>query len=151
MTLVFLHHVVTRHILRYILLQPLLRILAKTPSHAIQSVLHALFLPTPFKHLAVNDPSTKDINSAPEEILKPGALYSDCSIVRINLRNCIDSTKVPEAKQPDASETQIADDGEYGGEAMGRLIWESFEESLKNREKRAKDMSSSSSTDKKSQ
>jgi len=54
-------------------LNPLLRILTKSPSSALQSTLHALFLPTPFKSLtgSPNDPKKR----APGDVLKPGTLY----------------------------------------------------------------------------
>ena len=81
--------------IRYILLQPLLRIFTKAPTSAIQSVLHALFLPTPFKlhqsDVGVGSDSTTGKPSARRnrlvagEILKPGALYSDCSVIEVKL------------------------------------------------------------------
>lgn len=73
----------------------------------------------------------------------PGALYADCSVVRLNLRKRIEKRVVDEKKQePQPEENQSVDDGEYGGEDMGRLIWESFEASLKAREKLAKESTS---------
>ena len=78
-------------------LYPLLWLLAKSPTAALQSVLHVLFLPTPFKRAlaqvtAATDPSSQtpkpkqDIDdSMPEEVLKPGALYRECSIVTLQL------------------------------------------------------------------
>lgn len=121
----------------YIILQPVLRILTKTPTSALQSILHALFLPTPFK--AAPKSKTKDDerpiieDTTPEEILKPGALYRECAIVRLH---------VPAPPEPPTSDKEeignqdeipipIPDDGELGGEYCGRLVWESFEESLK--------------------
>ncbi|KAG6816743.1 hypothetical protein H0H87_003332 [Tephrocybe sp. NHM501043] len=142
----------TAGVVLYLLLQPLLRILTKSPTAAVQTVLHALFLPTPFKVTSKAAPSPKGpadqgtpIDSAvidmPEEVLKPGALYAECAAVRLN---------VPKPPDPLASEgisqkeekgkgksglreevIEVVDDGEYGGEVMGRLVWEAYEEALK--------------------
>ncbi|KAH8110510.1 hypothetical protein DFH11DRAFT_1620114 [Phellopilus nigrolimitatus] len=128
-------------LLIYILLQPFHRILTKTPSQTIQSVLHVLFLPTPFKSVTmpVSDSSGKnpDDDLLPEEVLKPGALYSNCSIVRVDLQNRVPIPDGSDEKHGGSTnpETKVSDDGEYGGETLGRLVWESFEEALKSREK----------------
>ena len=111
------------------LLEPLQLMFAKTPNHSIQSILHGLLLPTPFKRLASDDAQKREAVT-PEEILKPGALYSDCSMVQVNLRNRIElpksDAKKPEpkrdGKQPEGPEIQVVDDGECGGEAMRRLV-----------------------------
>ncbi|EJD08240.1 uncharacterized protein FOMMEDRAFT_75011 [Fomitiporia mediterranea MF3/22] len=134
--------------LTYFLLQPLLRIFAKAPSHAVQSVLHALFLPTPFKFASIPAKENQDSadNHPSEEALKPGALYADCSIVGIDLRN---RDQIPDDEKEAASKAKIVDDGEYGGEALGRFVWESFEESLKAREAGTSNAASTSSADKK--
>ncbi|KAL5531857.1 hypothetical protein ACEPAF_5420 [Sanghuangporus sanghuang] len=123
----------------YVLLLPLLHIFTKTPSHAVQSVLHALFLPTPFKFASMpaNQESKDLVDARPsEEVLKPGALYADCSVVSLDLR---DRAQLPESddKKEEPSQAKLMDDGEYGGEALGRFIWESFEETLKAREENA--------------
>ena len=78
---------------------------------------------------ADTDGKQKNIDDSPEEVLKPGALYRDCSVVRINVRKPDIHT---EEKQEDDG---VADDGEYGGEKLGRSVWENFEASLKHREK----------------
>lgn len=104
-----------------------------------------------------SDPQSSSSSSAtitsedPEEILKPGALYSDCSVVKINLPN---RAPLPEselsgadvqkagdagAKEKDKDKEKadvdvdmdVKDDGEYGGEALGRFVWEEYEKSLK--------------------
>ena len=122
---------------RYVILQPVLRILFKSPEMAMQSVLHALFLPTPFK---VPVQPTQVPDAMPEEVLKPGALYRECAVVTLKV-------SVPEklalSADPKASSSkkgkgnaeeevlEIPDDGEYGGEVAGRLVWESYEEALK--------------------
>ncbi|KAG2033940.1 hypothetical protein BDR03DRAFT_966131 [Suillus americanus] len=56
-------------IVLHILLQPFLRLLAGFTTSAMQSVLHVLFLLTPFKSNAHQG------TDAPEEVLKAGALY----------------------------------------------------------------------------
>jgi hypothetical protein len=139
------------------ILQPLLRIFTKGPTASIQTVLHVLFLPTPFKILSQSGPKTEDdkpkatlidesLTEMPEEVLKPGALYSDCAVVKLKV-------PVPTSDQP-ASEKgkgkdkgkekateglqgviEIPDDGEFGGELTGRLVWEAYEEALKAWEK----------------
>jgi hypothetical protein len=75
----------------------------------------------------------------PEEVLKPGTLYRECAVVTLQV-------SVPEKlalSNPEASPSkkgkgkageevlEILDDGEYGGEVAGRLVWEAYEEALK--------------------
>ncbi|KAK7454501.1 hypothetical protein VKT23_011255 [Stygiomarasmius scandens] len=151
-------------LLLYLSLLLPLRIFAKSPTSAIQSVLHALFLPTPFKILSSDVPSTSASASAsssskptpPEnptpsiEILKPGALYAECAVLNLRVPPAIktekpqsDSTSLPsekgKQKAKEAEETMdLPDDGEYGGEEVGRKVWETYEGALKvwqNREK----------------
>jgi hypothetical protein len=146
------------------LLQPLLRIFAKSSTIAIQSVLHALFLPTPFKVLSQSNPGTNDgkprgeakgglidssLTDIPEEVLKPGALYADCAVVRLKVplpSSAVEQLAFERAKNKDKgngknknTETEevleIPDDGEFGGEVTGRLVWEAYEEALKGWEK----------------
>ena len=145
----------------YFTLQPFLRIFTKSPSSAIQSVLHVLFLPTPFKILSQTtstsenkippDTSTLKI---PEEVLLPGALYADCAAVKVQVKIPEDmkekdrEARIEAAKQKresakkgkgkvkegvplDEEVVDIADDGEYGGELAGRLVWEEYEGALK--------------------
>ena len=144
-------HILHTH--RYILLLPLLHISTKSPKAAIQSILHALFLPTPFKVLSSSlssDDATPSASqksntaadrvpiptAAPhrppnlihEEILKPGALYAECAVVNLD----IVLPAEPTANQDEASsKDQIADDREYGGEVVGRRVWEAYEAALK--------------------
>ncbi|KAG6901751.1 hypothetical protein C0995_008316 [Termitomyces sp. Mi166 len=136
-------------IVLYFLLQPLLRIFTKSPTASIQTVLHALFLPTPFKvfskaapkatQASTNDgvPIDASISEMPEEVLKPGALYADCAVVRLTVPTPSDtpaSEKKPQkgkGKEGLEEVLEIPDDGEYGGEAMGRLVWEAYEDALK--------------------
>lgn len=128
----------------------------------MQTVLHVLFLPTPFKILASvtgtkNSKTPVDTTTLdfPEEVLRPGALYADCAIVKPKIsippELVEDDKKLREddnqkAKKDIGSEGKekvslheevldIEDDGEYGGELAGRLVWESFERALKDWEK----------------
>ncbi|THH09481.1 hypothetical protein EW145_g1998 [Phellinidium pouzarii] len=139
----------------YILLQPILRILAKSPSQSPQSILHALFLPTPFKLATMTKSETtgpeNDDDTPPEEVLKPGALYSDCSIVRIDLRDRVQHHGNSDEKQGEFSKADLPDDGEYGGEALGRFVWETFEEALKNRERKFAEGTPVTTTDQKTE
>ncbi|KAI0002234.1 hypothetical protein BJV74DRAFT_817993 [Russula compacta] len=118
----------------YILLNPLLRILTKSPASTLQSTLHALFLPTPFKYLtfAPDDPQKR----APEEVLKPGALYAECAVVPLH----VPTTSVPPTeKKSDGGEDKNTlgdegirpDDGELGGVALGMQVWDEYERQLK--------------------
>jgi len=110
----------------------------------MQTVLHVLFLPTPFKVLsqAIDLSAKKETSPAdasdlklPEEVLRPGALYAECAMVqlKINLpQDAIDADKKTKGKAPLTEEVlDIVDDGEYGGELAGRLVWESYEQALK--------------------
>jgi hypothetical protein len=84
-----------------------------------------------------------------EEVLVPGALYADCAVV-VNLKVKLDKPDIQmqpndEVKILGAAETStstykekrreevidLPDDGEYGGELAGRLVWEAYEAGLK--------------------
>ncbi|PPR01923.1 hypothetical protein CVT24_001262 [Panaeolus cyanescens] len=151
----------------YLTLHPFLRIFSKTPTSAIQTVLHALCLPTPFKVLSQTNINSKDKKEAPSpidtsqldmpiEVLRPGALYRECAMVKLNIQVSAElqqreqelkaerskskgkekQKKDPKSSAPLQEEVlDIADDGEYGGELAGRLVWEKYEESLKTWEK----------------
>jgi len=120
-------------LVRYVLLNPLLRTLTKSPSSTLQSTLHALFLPTPFKYLASTSDDTR--KRTPEEVLKPGALYAECAVVPLH----IPVIPLPPAEdkgqgkdsgtQRDGS--QPPDDGELGGVALGTQVWDDYERELK--------------------
>ncbi|KAH7912711.1 hypothetical protein BJ138DRAFT_1060539 [Hygrophoropsis aurantiaca] len=117
----------------YILLQPFLRLLTKSPISAAQSVLHVLFLPTPFKSTVKN---ANSVNSdvLPEEVLKAGALYRECAVV--NLRVPLPPPpQVETSTNDDPKEPPLVDDGELGGVYLGQSIWESYETKLKEWEK----------------
>jgi len=120
-------------------LNPLLRILTKSPSSALQSTLHALFLPTPFKSLtgSPNDPKKR----APEEVLKPGTLYAECAVVSVRVRAPADPALAAAAQEKaGGKDTNAAgageaaarpDDGELGGVALGMQVWDDYERELK--------------------
>jgi hypothetical protein len=79
-----------------------------------------------------------------EEVLVPGALYADCAVV-VNLKveldkpNNIQMQRNDEGKNLGAADKEkkreevieLPDDGEYGGELAGRLVWEAYEAGLK--------------------
>jgi hypothetical protein len=120
---------------RYILLNPLFRILTKSPSSTLQSTLHALFLPTPFKYLsfAPDDPQKR----APEEILKPGALYAECAVAPIRIPGTLappageEKTDGSQNEKTPGGGTAQRDDGEMGGMALGMEVWDDYEQELK--------------------
>jgi hypothetical protein len=87
--------------------------------------LHTLFLPTPFKVAPVRNPQSK---AKPEEILKPGALYRECAVVKLRIPK-------PEVENVRDQVNVSEDDGELGGEISGRLVWEYLEQELKRWEK----------------
>jgi len=127
-------------IILYFILNPLLRIITKSPTAALQSTLHALFLPTPFKFLSFSpeDPQKR----APEEVLKPGALYAECAVVpaRVTAASAARDKSDTRAKAAKDSSTPggdgdatrpDADDGELGGVALGMAVWDEYERELK--------------------
>ena len=104
-------------------------------------MLHGLFLPTPFKSEARNNNETDELTV---EVLKPGALYADCSVVRVTPRAQPPKQTPPKdgeekkakgkGKQTDKPEDKsgvLPDDGEMGGEPLGRRVWENFEAALR--------------------
>jgi len=141
-------------LLLYLFLQPVLHIFTKSTASAIQSIMHVLFLPTPFKRMDVSteskNPKGPLDNSQTDEILKPGALYSDCCVVQLTLPARVRAER-KEGKSKAADSSLIADDGEHGGEELGRIVWEGFEEALKRREKAVGGSSILSEEDKKLQ
>ena len=116
--------VAARYILivrRYDILQPILQIFFKSPEMAMQSVPHAPCLPMPFK------------------VLKPGTLYRECSIgtlqvsapEKLALLNLKTSSSKKGNGKAGEEVLEIPDDGHYGGEVAGRLVWEAYKEALK--------------------
>ncbi|KAG2353545.1 hypothetical protein BDR07DRAFT_1309132, partial [Suillus spraguei] len=94
---------------KYTLLRPFLRLLTKSTTSVIKSVLHVLFLPTPFKSNAFQG------TDIPKEMLKAGALCRKCAIV--NLR-------IPTPAIADIANAQMPDDGGCGGVHLGQALWE---------------------------
>ncbi|KAI0343569.1 hypothetical protein BDW22DRAFT_1356026 [Trametopsis cervina] len=155
-------------LLLYLALYPLVWIFAKSPDMAVQTVLHALFLPSPFKRAlaqlsVATDPSAAENSTIAElstvtEVLKPGALYRECSVVPLKIAPLPDPPQTEgDAEKPQAKEKkkdakgkakakeaeaemniEIEDDGEYGGEGVGRVVWEWYERGLKTWEAEAK-------------
>lgn len=114
----------------YIILQPLLRILTKSPTSAVQSVLHVLFLSTPFKK--VMQSSSK---GSTQEVLKAGALYRECAVVDLWIPT---PTSTPSGDTNEGQDdTSMPDDGEFGGVHLGQSVWENFEAGLKEWEKKS--------------
>ncbi|KAJ7165674.1 hypothetical protein C8R43DRAFT_216524 [Mycena crocata] len=133
-------------IILYLLLYPLLTIFTKSSKATIQSILHVLFLPTPFKVLSAGKTAAAP-DAEPEEVLKPGALYSECAVVRLKLAvpqaeidaeaaaNEKAKKEAKKGKSKGEEVLEVPDDGELGGELAGRLVWESYEAGLKAWEK----------------
>jgi hypothetical protein len=112
---------------------------------SIETILHALFLPTPFKSLqalGANTPTegvpaeegVAQRRTVPGEVLKPGALYAECAVVPLRVPPAppppeTDGAPVEERKEERGAEA--ADDGEMGGVALGSLVWDEFERELK--------------------
>ncbi|KAI0629657.1 hypothetical protein C8Q77DRAFT_1015410, partial [Trametes polyzona] len=78
------------------------------------------------------------------EVLKPGALYRECAVVQLDVPRppappLDEKEKGAKKKGKKAAEEPIIvmeDDGEYGGEAVGRAVWEWYEARLKDWEAR---------------
>ncbi|KAI0032398.1 hypothetical protein K488DRAFT_50003 [Vararia minispora EC-137] len=123
-----------RGLVIYILFNPLLRLFTKSAASSLETVLHALFLPTPFKLFQATAVESEDASTpaparrAQAEVLKPGALYAECSVIPLH---------VPPASPPPApdgapeAKLDEPDDGELGGVALGTAVWEEFERELK--------------------
>lgn len=80
--------------------------------------------------------------------MKPGALYADCSVLRVTPRVQIPERapskdgqekltkgKGKQADKPEDKSGTLPDDGEAGGEPLGRQVWENFEAALRAWEK----------------
>ncbi|KAJ7258288.1 hypothetical protein C8J57DRAFT_1645438 [Mycena rebaudengoi] len=117
-------------ILFYILLYPLLLIFAKSSTAAAQSVLHVLFLPTPFKRCEQERRGWKN-EWAGQELLKPGALYAECAVVDAPVPTEEWDEKHANSREDENNSALVDDDGELGGERAGRAVWEAYESALK--------------------
>ena len=77
----------------------------------------------------------------PEEVLVPGALYADCAVVvklavKMDIQTSgVETSMNEETKGHKGDVIELPDDGEYGGELAGRLVWEAYEAGLKNWER----------------
>ncbi|OCH89403.1 hypothetical protein OBBRIDRAFT_794269 [Obba rivulosa] len=155
----------------YYILFPILWLLSKASNAAMQTVLHVLFLPTPFKSAVAKisasiNPGSAD-TSAPapvgavvqvEEVLKAGALYRECAVVTTSipvppsfadaLAGADEKTEAAKKKGKQSTNQGqnaaergggLPDDGELGGEVLGRAVWEWYEVKLKAWEERSKE------------
>ena len=116
-------------LVRYVLLNPLLRALTKSPTSTLQSTLHALFLPTPFKYLVSTSDDTR--KRTPEEVLKPGALYAECAVVPLHIPVTSRPPADDKGQGKDSETRGPPDDGELGGVALGTQVWDDYERELK--------------------
>ncbi|CAK5283224.1 unnamed protein product [Mycena citricolor] len=122
--------------LLFIFFYPFVFLLTKSATAAAQSVLHVLFLPTPFKILSsMNETASATVEKT--EVLKPGSLYAECAVVDLRIPPLPESLfaaadkKTEKSKGDDSKkELEIEDDREMGGEKLGRLVWESYESAL---------------------
>lgn len=101
----------------------------------METVLHALFLPTPFKSAPRNATEPDELTS---EVLKPGSLYANCAVLDLKLRAVVEEDSPSDNpdvkgknKQKESNPDALPDDGELGGEVLGRRVWENFEQALK--------------------
>ncbi|KAF8499362.1 hypothetical protein JB92DRAFT_2982230 [Gautieria morchelliformis] len=131
----------------YILLLPFLHLLTKTPTSALQSVIHVLCLPKP--HTRRHIPLAEDVAQPPpeprpqisaqkpgvartteeEEVLVPGALYADCSVVRLDLgvSKSISLGIEDQGQHDDPEQFELG----LGNEPLGRAVWEALEDGVK--------------------
>ncbi len=73
---------------------------------------------------------------APEEVLKPGALYAECAVVPIHIPASSiprtgGKTEEDKGKERSDGDSSLPDDGELGGVALGMQIWDDYERELK--------------------
>jgi hypothetical protein len=93
----------------YVIALPFLYLFAKSSEAAVQSVLHALFLPSVIKIAAESEPlGPTSQRRAVDEYVWGGALYAECERVRL----------------PGDAEKR------FEGEEGGQQIWESLEREL---------------------
>ncbi|KAI0753346.1 hypothetical protein C8Q80DRAFT_1067896, partial [Daedaleopsis nitida] len=148
------------------LLLPLL-LFTKSSNAALQTLLHVLFLPTPLKRAQAKVDAAADeelrkaetTQTGPEEdaspaetavprrvgnveVLKPGALYRECAVVHLDVprpAQSVEEANKPSSKGKGKEESVMEDDGELGGEAVGRAVWEWYEARLKDWEAKDKE------------
>ena len=83
--------------------------------------------PPPESQIWLENPHAKAPGN--EEVLVPGGLYADCSVVKLDLR-------VPASVSADIKSQEEYDDSEQfklglGNEALGRAVWEALENGVK--------------------
>jgi len=117
----------TLGLILYIILYPLLLLVAKSSYSAMQTVLHVLFVPTQAKLRAseLSDPQHK-VTEDDVKCLVPGGLYANCGVVRVDLPVSISSSET--GKSRDGKE---ADQGESPADVLGRGVWETMEREVK--------------------
>jgi hypothetical protein len=91
----------------YVLASPLLYLFTKSSEAAVQSVLHAIFLPSNVKSNS-NILASQTTQGGKEESVQGGALYAECERVQL---------------PGDAEER-------FGGEGTGQSVWEQLEVEL---------------------
>ncbi|KAI0645008.1 hypothetical protein C8Q79DRAFT_893085, partial [Trametes meyenii] len=125
--------------LAYLVLFLPLMLVTKSSDAALQTLLHVLFLPTELKRAQAKVDAEEEKTPTPRrrgnvEVLKPGALYRECAVVPLDVPRPPAPASAPEkgkkGKAP-AEASALEDDGEYGGEAVGRAVWEWYEARLK--------------------
>lgn len=105
----------------------------------MQSILHVLCVPRPTASLSMGDavrvpqpqiPNDKNNEKVTptkatenDESLVPGALYADCSIVKLALGDD-EVTPSPQGQVPDVTRLGL------GNEGLGRSVWEVLEEGV---------------------
>jgi hypothetical protein len=114
----------------------------------MQTVLHTLFLPTPFKQLSASVDAEGPVQRSESEVLKPGALYAECAVVPVTVppppappendpgESAQGQDKSGKGKGKDEDKTgpeasKQDDDGELGGIVLGTLVWDEYERDLK--------------------
>ncbi|KAI0700972.1 hypothetical protein C8T65DRAFT_709564 [Cerioporus squamosus] len=152
--------------LAYIVLLPFLLLFTKSSSSSLQTLLHVLFLPTPLKRAQAKvdaaadeearqaEALTPEASSEPAEprrmgnveVLKPGALYRECAVVQLEVPRPPAPAPAPGTKEKKGKEREereepsvLEDDGDFGGEVVGRAVWEWYEARLKEWEARDKE------------
>ncbi|KAF7289895.1 hypothetical protein MIND_01364200 [Mycena indigotica] len=116
----------------YAIMYPFLLVFAKSAAASIETVLHSLFLPTPFKVMSAEELPRHQ--SQEREVLKPGALYAECSVAKVPMRVEVETaTEAASMEKPveGKEELKMVEDGELGGEVLGRRVWEAYEMGLK--------------------
>ncbi|KAJ7600916.1 hypothetical protein C8J56DRAFT_999941 [Mycena floridula] len=112
---------------------PLLLLFVKSPFAATQTILHALFLPTPFKvvsQIGLRSPSQKrDIPQGAPIDASILEMPEECAVVKLDVRKPV--LPVPEKSTDKKKNPRAPEDDEFGGPSTGQLVWEAYEDALK--------------------